>query len=573
MKAMILAAGLGTRLRPFTTHTPKPLFTVDGQALLDRIIAQLYQAGCSEIIINTHHLHALIEAHLAGRTYPIPVGTRYEPAILGTGGAIRNAADFWNHTPFMVINGDIVTDIDLRRVYAFHCDHDAPATLVLTDAPEFNTVSVDARGMITGFDENKTDDPPLAEGTRKLTFTGIQVLDPALIRLVPEAPFVNSIDVYRRLIEQKRNPRAFIALKNKWEDIGTVARYRNIAIAETGAQAFHDVYGKKPTSPIHRTLLAGDGSDRIWHRLSADGHSLILADHGIRCRRPPSEIDAFVSIGIHLSAKGVPVPRIYRYDTFSGLVFLEDLGDEHLQTHIQHLGQTDNIEAAYRRVIDHLIHLSLAGKEDFDTSWTYQTAAYDKPLVLERECRYFVDAFLNGWLHLDARYEDFETEFDYLAEKALHHAVIGLMHRDFQSRNIMVWDNRFYIIDFQGARLGPIQYDLASLLIDPYVELQMPLQDALLDYAVEALSARMPVDVHHFRTGYRFCRITRNLQMLGAFGYLSKVKEKPFFAQYIPAAFRALQQGLSQLDAAPLHRLNRMVETVLSGYCSGRNQR
>ena len=89
MKALILAAGLGTRLRPFTDHTPKPLFTVSGRALLDITIAKLIEAGCTAVMINTHHLHDQIERFVARQIYAIPVQTRYEPRILGTGGASK----------------------------------------------------------------------------------------------------------------------------------------------------------------------------------------------------------------------------------------------------------------------------------------------------------------------------------------------------------------------------------------------------------------------------------------------------------------------------------------------------
>ena len=133
MKAMILAAGLGTRLLPFTTNTPKPLFPVAGRPLIDIIICSLQNAGCEAIIINTHHLYKKINSFLASQKYSIPVFTRYEPFILGTGGAIKNVADFWDDRPFMVINSDILTDIDLLEVYNFHLSHKYTATLVFYD--------------------------------------------------------------------------------------------------------------------------------------------------------------------------------------------------------------------------------------------------------------------------------------------------------------------------------------------------------------------------------------------------------------------------------------------------------
>ena len=148
MKALILSAGLGTRLRPYTDHTPKPLFTICGRPLLDIIITKLIRAGCESIMINTHHLHTQIEAFIAQQTYTIPIETRYEPHILGTGGAIINVKAFWNDQPFMVVNADIVTTIDFRAVYDFHCKHGHPVTLVLTDDPEFNSVITDADGFV-----------------------------------------------------------------------------------------------------------------------------------------------------------------------------------------------------------------------------------------------------------------------------------------------------------------------------------------------------------------------------------------------------------------------------------------
>ena len=149
MKAMILAAGLGTRLLPHTRHTPKPLFTLNRRPMLALIIERLQRAGCTAIIINTHHLHEQIEAFADGLDLSIPVTLRHEPEILGTGGGIRNTADLWSDAPLLVINADIVSDIDFARVYRFHLDHGCPVTMVMHDYPKFNMVSVDPNDMVT----------------------------------------------------------------------------------------------------------------------------------------------------------------------------------------------------------------------------------------------------------------------------------------------------------------------------------------------------------------------------------------------------------------------------------------
>ena len=114
---MILAAGLGTRLLPYTKKTPKPLFPVSGRPILEIIINLLQDAGCHEVIVNTHHLHHKIEDFLKNLRSAIPITTCYEPSILGTGGAINNVRGFWDNQPFIVINSDIVTDINLKKAY------------------------------------------------------------------------------------------------------------------------------------------------------------------------------------------------------------------------------------------------------------------------------------------------------------------------------------------------------------------------------------------------------------------------------------------------------------------------
>jgi aminoglycoside/choline kinase family phosphotransferase len=187
----------------------------------------------------------------------------------------------------------------------------------------------------------------------------------------------------------------------------------------------------------------------------------------------------------------------------------------------------------------------LEGAGGFNPTWTFQTAYYDQNLILERECRYFVDAFLNGYLNLNIGFEDLAPDFYHLAERIQKYGCRGFMHRDFQSRNIMVNGSDIYFIDFQGGRIGPIQYDLASLLIDPYTALSQPLQRQLLQFSIEHLSTLFPFSAEHFQKGFHYCAISRNLQILGAFGFLSRVKKKIRFEKYIPQAITILKNNLN----------------------------
>ncbi len=557
MKALILAAGYGTRLLPYTSHTPKPLFPIAGRPLLDHIIQQLLDAGCCGIMINTHHLHQQIESFLSKRTYRIPVLTRFEPEILGTGGAIKNLADFWNSGPFIVINGDVYTDIDFREIYDFHQSHGHPATLVLHDYAAFNQVITKTDGMIIAFNEIPMEAPGIQFS--KLAFTGIQVVDPEILEYIPAKTFYSSIDAYRQIIQNGRGVKAYVVTNHKWHDIGSVESYRQIAYEAMVPEAFTHAFGFAPTSYIQCSPLKGDGSDRRWFRLSDGIHSLVMVDHGIRTSQTVCEVDSFIAIGRHLHQKGVPVPHLYLSDSFSGLVFLEDLGDTHLQQQVIRAAQPEETLRCYRHIIDLLLHMSTDAADGFDTTQTYQTPTYSRELILSRECRYFLDAFVRGYLGLPVAFEAIATDCERLADETMANAITGFMHRDFQSRNIMLNDGRPFFIDFQGGRLGPVQYDLASLLLDPYVALPFSIQRELFEYTSERIVALKMADETTFRKGFFCCALTRNLQILGAYGYLSRVKGKTDFERYIPRALESLDYYLNHQSISDFPDLKKMV--------------
>ena len=126
----------------------------------------------------------------------------------------------------------------------------------------------------------------------------------------------------------------------------------------------------------------------------------------------------------------------------------------------------------------------------------------------------------------------------------------------------MIDNGEVYFIDFQGGRQGPLQYDLASLLIDPYTQLPEAFQSDLLDYAIQIMEEQNPGCEENFRKGYHYCCLTRNLQVLGAFGYLSQTKGKKQFEAYIPAAVKSLHRLLTKDDNNDFPRLTAIVADV-----------
>lgn len=127
----------------------------------------------------------------------------------------------------------------------------------------------------------------------------------------------------------------------------------------------------------------------------------------------------------------------------------------------------------------------------------------------------------------------------------------------------MIKDKKIYLIDFQGSRRGPIQYDLAALLIDPYVNLPEDIQLQVIDYCASRIYQRLGVEKKSFLNGYALCVITRTLQTLAAFGYLSKIKQKPGFEPYIPVALRNLNNRLKRAGADRFPELTRVAAQAL----------
>ena len=556
MKAMILAAGFGTRLMPYTATTPKPLFSIAGRATLDWMIQKLVNAGSTAIVINTHHLSTAIEGFIKDQDWGVPVETRYEPVILGTGGALKNVKEFWDDRPFVVVNSDIFTDIDIRAVYRFHRGHSHPVTLALCNDPDFNGVSLREDGTVIDFART--------EGrTTVWTFTGLHVIDPAVLNLIPSGCFSNIIDIYRELMRQGESIQTYIPRHILWDDLGTPERYARVARRETAKRALEQTYPDADTGHVHITKLAGDGSERQWFRITCQNRSMVMVDHGIRQSDRLNEVDAYVQIGRHLRKNGVPLPEIYFADTFSGLVCLQDLGNQHLQQFVLDAESESAVLDLYQKVIRKMCHMALGGMRGFNTAWAWQTPTYDRELILENECRYFVESFLNLYVGMGVPYDDLSDEFDFLAHETVSKAIEGFMHRDFQSRNIMIEANNPYFIDFQGGRIGPVQYDLASLLIDPYAALSQGARDSLLAYYKDELSRCMRIDAEKFLRGYACCAITRNLQILGAFGFLSKNRGKTHFETYIPAALNTLRTNLQRFfPGNALPKLKKTLESA-----------
>ncbi len=233
MEAMILAAGKGTRLLPLTLGRPKPLFPILNEPLLHLTFDYLNRFSLSSVFLNTHHLAPRIEEFVQSEKEcrPFQIHTRYEPEILGTGGGIGSTRGFWKESPFVVFNGDIVTDIDLQKALDFHQSGPGPVTLILHDYFEFNQISVDGSGRIRDFRQ---------ERGKGLAFTGIHILGKEIFDFLPSTGSYDIIPVYQQMIQEGVPVRAFISRGHYWRDIGTPKSYLKIHEEMLTEQAFFE---------------------------------------------------------------------------------------------------------------------------------------------------------------------------------------------------------------------------------------------------------------------------------------------------------------------------------------------
>jgi mannose-1-phosphate guanylyltransferase len=218
MKAMILAAGLGTRLRPLTDKKPKALMPVVNKPIIGWVIEYLKKHGIDQIVVNAHHHYRQIVDYLdGGRPFDCEIQVRVEPEILGTGGGIKNTEGFWGSDPFIVINSDILTDINLSRAYESHKKLGGLVTLILHDREPYNQIQIDNNGFVTDISAWS------AQG--RFAFTGIHIIDPDLLVHIPDRVFSDIIDCYRKLIQSGGFIRSLLTTGHYWRDMGTVESY------------------------------------------------------------------------------------------------------------------------------------------------------------------------------------------------------------------------------------------------------------------------------------------------------------------------------------------------------------
>jgi len=311
--------------------------------------------------------------------------------------------------------------------------------------------------------------------------------------------------------------------------------------------------------------ITADGSQRLFYRITfADLHTMVAIIPADQSRTALAEALSSFTIGRHLAAQGVPVPQMYAHDSRSGVVLCEDGGDTLLAAWVaDHRRRPEAIKKMYRRILSILASMQVKGINGWQDSFAYDTQRYDRSIMIKRESLYFSRAFAGDFLNI-AVPQAVNDEFIYLAEQCLAEDACFFLHRDFQSRNILIGQQHEpLVIDFQAGRRGPPGYDLASLLRDPYVGLSEELQKEFVAYYLEVMSlTTQNFDEKNFLRGYFFLALQRNMQILGAFAYLSMVRKKKRFLQYIEPAVCSLVVLMNDPAAQRFPHLQKLVEKI-----------
>jgi NDP-sugar pyrophosphorylase family protein len=223
---MILAAGLGTRLRPLTDVCPKPLLPLLLQPMLAHVLEQLQQQAVHEVVINLHHHAAQLGRWLGdGRQWGLRLHLSYEPEILGTAGGIKRVEAWLREAPFLVLNADVLIDLDFREVWQWHCQRGALVTMVVRPDPAaraYGAVVVDAAARVLQINGRPAVGHMAGQET---VFTGIQIVAPAVLDRIPPGRSVSTTaEVYPDLLAQGEAVYGYCHT-GYWMDIGVPARY------------------------------------------------------------------------------------------------------------------------------------------------------------------------------------------------------------------------------------------------------------------------------------------------------------------------------------------------------------
>ena len=547
-KAFILAAGLGTRLRPLTLETPKPMLPLWNRPMLDRTLGMLASWGVTEVLLNLHHAPGPIVRYLSTQPFPqLRISAIFEPVILGTGGALRNAAWFIDQ-PFWLLNADVVADLNPAPLLHVWKTQKPLATCWLTENAGPRTVRCE-NGIIRHFHDKKNG---------HATFCGLQLLDERILPFIAKEGFDTLLAAYQRA-QKKHHAIAGVTVPDPfWADIGTPSQYvqahRDTAQRLGHAGQSFTLPSSVVLTPREQSLLSISNSPVEVLPPRGSSREFFRIPSRILIRWSPDRPDnrLYARHTRFLDSIGLPVPRLFLDSPRDHFLAIEDLGPNTLESRLPHWKPAE-ITRCYKQVLDLTLRLHLEGLPAARRCRLPLMPGFD-PTLYAWEHAYFIDNILRGVLNASPEQILTVTAELQSVSTVLAQSPQALIHRDWQSSNILFRNHQPVMIDYQGMRRGPAAYDLASLLCDPYAHLSAPLQQQLLRHY-----ARRHPQGAAIAAAFPAAAIQRLCQALGAYAFLSKKPGMESFARHIPIAARQLLRALS---AHPLPALTAVAQQL-----------
>ncbi|MEA3496325.1 MAG: RNase adapter RapZ [Bacteroidota bacterium] len=307
-------------------------------------------------------------------------------------------------------------------------------------------------------------------------------------------------------------------------------------------------------------LLPISGSSREYYRIKSKNKSVIATINNDK-----TENIAFLNFTEHFRKNDLNVPEIYASEIEKGIYLQQDLGDTTLYNYLKANKEggsfPQKIIDIYKKIIDELLKFQILGRS-LDFSNAYPRHSFDKQSIMW-DLNYFKYNFIK-LAGVDFNEQFLEDDFNVFADYLLEANTDFFLYRDFQSRNIMIKDDKLFFIDYQGGRKGASQYDLASLLYDAKAEIPQNVKEELLEYFADKYEQKTNESKLEFLKYYYPYVLVRVLQACGAFGYRGFFEKKQHFLQSIPPALKNLKYLLSKVDVLErLPELTKVIEQII----------
>jgi NDP-sugar pyrophosphorylase family protein/aminoglycoside/choline kinase family phosphotransferase len=633
------AAGFGERLRPATNHLPKPLLPILGTPIIEGILNKLTAVCDGKIGINLHWKADLLRAWAAAAPWQDRIVFFPEDPILGTGGALKNAASLLSRRPFIVHNSDILLEIDFSRLIEEHLSSGNIATLVCHRLPHLSNVVIDANGQVLDVENPGASRPDSSRVADKIAYTGIAAYSPEILSFLP-AGVSHATVAWIAASKAGRRVRAMDVTGAYWNDVGDPATYargvldalrergetvylspasrcgrleidgyvvlesssevrdgsrlRNcillpgavasgshenriigpdyvISLSESDMQpSLHAAEKKRvplsdplfarhfgipaatergstpaPDSPLWSdAILVGlGGSDRRYFRVQHDRRTAVLME----CHPEDPDFERHLAYTGFFARHTVPVPALFWADKANKRALFEDLGDTSLYAYLKLPHDDRSIEKVYRSVLQSLVTIHARATDHVHECPLLAARIFDYD-YFRWETTYVLDRFVAGLRKLEVKHRAALDEGLHRLAQRADAEPKGVIHRDFQCQNIMIHAGVPRIIDYQGARMAPPAYDIASMLWDPYYRLDDRVRERLLAYYLGEMHAhrRPTFDEKTFLESLVACRLQRHMQALGAYGFLAEVKGKKYFLKHVPEALKLLREDVAE---------------------------